>query len=110
MSSDTSFTSIYVIGPVGGPFKIGYAGDPRARLSNLQVGQAVDLIIHYEEKTETSRAKVIEKLIHRQLGHKRIRGEWFNVTLDEAIAEVRFAFITWGGEENLATLYKHKLI
>jgi hypothetical protein len=110
MSSGTSLTSIYIIGPKEGPFKIGYAGDPRSRLSNLQVGQAVELFLHYEEETETSRAKVIEKLIHRQLGHKRIRGEWFDVKLDEAVAEVRFAFITWGGEENLATLYRHKLI
>jgi hypothetical protein len=110
MSNEISTTSVYVIGPREGPLKIGYAADPRSRLSNLQVGQAVELMIHYEEETEASRAKVIEKLIHRQLGHKRIRGEWFDVSVDDAIAEVKYAFIRWDGEENLAALFKRKLI
>lgn len=110
MSSDILENSIYVIGPVQGPYKIGYAADPRSRLSNLQVGQAVELLIHYEEKVEASRAKVIEKLIHRQLGHKRIRGEWFDIPLADAIAEVKYAVIRWEGEENLSFRFKQKLL
>lgn len=110
MSNDKTFTSIYIIGPKDGPFKIGYAADPKARLSNLQVGQAVDLILHYHEETESEIAKVIEKIIHRTIGHKRIRGEWFNVSLEEAIGEVRHAFIRWEDEPNLTFRYKRKLI
>jgi len=110
MSNDTSFTSIYIIGPEGGPYKIGYAGDPKSRLSNLQVGQAVELKLLYEERTETTTAKVIEKLIHRNLATKRIRGEWFSVSLEEAIGEVRYAFIRWEDEPNLTSRYKQKLI
>jgi len=110
MSNENSLTSIYIIGPEGGPYKIGYAADPKARLVNLQVGQAVELKLFYEEQTETSTAKVIEKMIHRQLAIKRIRGEWFNVTLEEAKEEVRFAFIRWEDEPNLTYRFKRKLI
>jgi hypothetical protein len=110
MSNENSLTSIYVIGPEGGPYKIGYAQDPKARLSNLQVGQAVELKLHYEEATETATAKVIEKLIHKQIAHKRVRGEWFDVSLEEAIGEVRFAFIRWEDEPNLTFRYKRKLL
>lgn len=108
--SNNNQTSIYIIGPEGGPYKIGYAADPKARLVNLQVGQAVDIKLHYQEQTESDKAKVIEKLIHRQLAHKRVRGEWFNVTLDEAIGEVRYAFIRWEDEPALTFRFKKKLI
>lgn len=110
MSNSETLTSIYVIGPEGGPYKIGYAADPRSRLSNLQVGQATELKLFYEEQTETSKAKVIEKLIHRTMGYKRIRGEWSDVTLDEAIGEVRHAFIRWEDEPGLTFRFKKKLI
>lgn len=110
MSNEKSLTSIYVIGPKDGPFKIGYSASPSARLSSLQTGTTEFPMIHYKEECETEQAKVIEKLIHRQLAHKRIRGEWFNVTLDEAISEVKFAFIRWEGEENLPFRFKRKLL
>lgn len=103
-------TSIYVIGPKDGPFKIGYSASPSHRLSSLQTGTTEYLMLHYSEETSTEKAKVIEKMIHRTLGHKRIRGEWFSVGLEEAIAEVKFAFMTWEGEEDLALRFKHKLI
>lgn len=110
MSNENSVTSIYIIGPEGGPYKVGWSADPKTRLSNLQVGQAQEIKLHYSETTETEVAKVIEKLIHRQIGYKRVRGEWFDVTLEEAIAEVRFAFIRWEDEPNLSFRFKRKLL
>lgn len=110
MSNENSLTSIYVIGPTEGPYKIGYSGNPRSRLSSLQTGTTQSLLIHYEEEAETSKAVVIEKLIHRQLAHKKIRGEWFDVTLEDAIAEVKYAFIRWEGEENLEFRFKKRLL
>lgn len=105
-----SRTSIYVIGPKGGPYKIGFSANPTARLSSLQTGTTDYLILHYKEETDTEIAKVIEKLIHRQLAHKRIRGEWFDVSLEEAIGEVRFAFIRWEDEPALSFRFKRKLL
>lgn len=110
MSNENALTSIYVIGPEAGPFKIGYSASPTARLSSLQTGTTEYLRLHYQQECETEKAKVIEKLIHRQLAHKRIRGEWFAVTLDEAISEVQFAFIRWEGEDNLTFRFKRKLL
>ena len=105
-----SRSSIYIIGPAEGPFKIGYSGNPTHRLSTLQTGTTEFLVLHYSEETETEVAQVIEKLIHRQLGHKRIRGEWFDITLEDAKAEVRFAFIRWEDEPNLSFRFKRKLL
>ena len=110
MSNEKSLTSIYIIGPKDGPFKIGYSGNPTHRLSTLQTGTTDFLMLHYKEETETEKAIVIEKLIHRQIGYKRIRGEWFDVTLEEAKAEVRYAFIRWEDEPNLSFKFKRKLI
>lgn len=110
MSNEKSLTSIYVIGPTEGPFKIGYSANPTARLSSLQTGRTDTLVLHYSEETETDKAKVIEKLIHRTLGYKRIRGEWFDVTLEEAIGEVRHAFIRWEDEPSLTFRFKRKLL
>lgn len=110
MSNENSLTSIYVIGTDNGPLKIGYTADPKGRLSNLQVGQPTEIKLFYEEATETAKAKVIEKLIHRTLGHKRVRGEWFNVSVEEAIAEVKFAFIRWEDEPALAFRFKKRLL
>lgn len=110
MSNEKSLTSIYVIGPAEGPFKIGYSANPNARLSSLQTGRTDKLILHYSEETETDKAKVIEKLIHQTIAHKRIRGEWFDVTLDEAIGEVRHALIRWEDEPSLTFRFKRKLL
>lgn len=110
MSTDLSLTSIYIIGPEGGPYKIGYAADPKSRLSNLQVGQAVEIKLHYSEETDTEKAKVIEKIIHKTLAHKRVRGEWFNIPLDEAIGEVKYAFIRWEEEPSLSFRFKRRLL
>lgn len=93
-----------------GPFKVGYSDNPQRRLSNIQTGQAVDVFLHYSEETESGIARVIEKLIHRNLAHKRVRGEWFSVTLSEAIDEVKFAFIRYEAEDHLAFRFKRGLL
>jgi hypothetical protein len=105
-----SLAYVYIIGPNNGPYKVGWSASPHTRLHSLQTGTTEYLRLHYKEETETSKAKVIEKLIHRQLAHKRIRGEWFAVTLQEAIAEVKYAFIRWEDEPALAFRFKRRLL
>jgi hypothetical protein len=102
--------SIYIIGPDGGPYKVGWSKDPKSRLGNLQVGQAVEVKIHYQQETDVAKAKIIEKMVHRQLAHKRIRGEWFSASLEDIVDEVRYAFIRWEDEDNLILRSKLKLI
>lgn len=84
---------IYVIGAAENkpPYKIGYSADPKRRLRDLQTASPVKLklyyIAHLRKKTKKS-----EKLIHKQLGEFRIRGEWFNVDLSHVIDVVRLMY------------------
>jgi hypothetical protein len=93
-----------------GPLKIGYSASPQARLHGLQVGTTEYLHLHYREEVQADHAKIIEQLVHRQLGHKRIRGEWFDVSLQDAISEIKFAIIRWDSEPNLIFRFKRRLL
>lgn len=107
---ESNLASIYIIGPREGPYKVGYSKDPQVRLSNIQVASPVDVFLLYTQETEEDKAKTIEKLIHRQISLKRLRGEWFSIALEDLIAEVKFAFIRWEDEESLTFRFKRKLI
>ena len=80
------FAAVYVIGPEEGDcVKIGYASDPRKRLSSLQIGNWHELHIHallwvdqgpaYLEKIALSAAK--------EMGW-HIRGEWMEANPTDA--------------------------
>ena len=81
---------IYVIGPVTGPQKIGISKDVNVRLKNLQTGNPEKLYIHHMEEINPKRVRILEKKIHRDLNHLKLKGEWFNITTDEAIQFVIF--------------------
>jgi len=57
----------------GGPIKIGTARNVNARLDTLQIGSSEELtllaLIPGDEK--------VERKLHREFRHLRIRGEWF---------------------------------
>lgn len=54
-----------------GPIKIGKATNPRARLSELQVGHYKTLcLLAYSDQLD-------EAKMHRRFKHLRLRGEWF---------------------------------
>ncbi len=82
---------IYVIGPSTKPYKIGITNNPKRRLKNLQTGHPNTLFIHHLEEIPDSQVKFIEKTIHILLNNVRTKGEWFNIELKEAIAEVKYA-------------------
>jgi hypothetical protein len=78
--------AIYVIGPGNGPLKIGYAKNVQARLSSIAMA-------HWEHDIElhffcwcagTVFTRALEKRVHLRFDDKRVRGEWFDVTADEA--------------------------
>lgn len=87
---------IYVIGPAIGPQKIGLSGDVDKRLQTLQTGSPVDLLVHHREPIIAKQVKLLEKKIHRELNHKRVRGEWFDLTPEEAKEFVVFFAIRYG--------------
>lgn len=72
---------VYVIGPTGGPLKIGIADDCKSRRSILNVGNHLYLRLwHIVEATDVAEAIKIEKSLHYQYQGSHIRGEWFQLT------------------------------
>lgn len=80
---------VYVIGPLNGPFKIGYSRDVQSRLASLQIGSPVELKIHYHADAGIRGGRCVENYAHWLLRSHRRHGEWFSCLLGvacEAIA------------------------
>jgi hypothetical protein len=89
---------IYVIASGPCAVKIGYSADPKRRLRQLQTGHEEKLQLIHTEQVEPDQAPILEKLIHRANNHRRRRGEWFNLTHEEAIAELQHAIIYYSDD------------
>lgn len=77
---------VYVISAGDVRHKIGMANDPEVRLRSLRTGVPDELtLIH---SVEVSHAQRAEAKAHQILAGKRIRGEWFDCSAEEAIAAV----------------------
>lgn len=80
---------LYIIASdANGPVKLGLSTNPEKRVRQLQTGNVAPLQIYHTEEVADDRVKIAEKALHRLLGHKRIKGEWFNLTVEEALSEV----------------------
>ena len=84
-----------MIGDTASPYKIGFTKDPDKRLKTLQTGNPKKLQIHYKEMISENEVKYIEKQIHAELKRKQVSGEWFNISLDDAISEVKYAVMRY---------------
>jgi hypothetical protein len=99
---DREERTIYVIAASpDGPSKIGVANNTKKRLAQLQTGSDKLLTIFNEEIVRATHTLALERLIHTQLGHKRLKGEWFDINVEDAIAEVRFGIIRWESDDSL---------
>ena len=66
-----------------GYIKVGHTKDVDKRLETLQIGSPYTLkVIAVLPCTSNERAKDTEARIHRYFSHLRIRGEWFDSSLD----------------------------
>jgi hypothetical protein len=92
---------IYVIGTEGRYQKIGFSNDVVKRLATLQTGNPEQLAIHHYEEVPADRVRLLERHIHKELNHKRIIGEWFALTPDEAKAMLQHAVIRWLDDETI---------
>lgn len=89
---------IYVIGSDTKPYKIGFSKNPEKRLKQLQTGHPKKLKIHHLEEINSNEVLIIEKNIHKENKFKKSHGEWFDLELEEAIAEIKFALIKYSKE------------
>lgn len=95
-------TYIYVIAAdESGPVKIGYSNDPSRRLKELQTGYPKPLSLWHQQEFDQDQGKLMEQLIHKTLRLHRSHGEWFKLSVQQAIAEVEFHVIRYSDETNL---------
>jgi hypothetical protein len=81
---------VYIIESEAGVMKVGFSGDPQARLLNLLTGHPFDLQVVYTKNHEM--APLLERAAHRILAPLKIRNEWFKCSREEAIEAVEAAF------------------
>lgn len=93
-SPDTAF--IYMIGPTGGPHKIGHSMNVERRVKQLQRDAKGEIVITGKWPVGARIGLAAERYAHWLLREKHYRGEWFNVTLDEARSAVQHAIANAG--------------
>jgi predicted GIY-YIG superfamily endonuclease len=86
---------IYIIGNKENKQKIGFSKDVHKRLKSLQTGNPEKLTLHHYVKIPENRVRLIEKKIHSELSYKRLSGEWFNMSPEEAKLFLDFSVIRW---------------
>lgn len=98
---------IYVIAASEqGPVKVGISKDPHRRLRQLQTGQAEPLRLFHTEAIEEKQALLMEKAVHADNRHKKLKGEWFAMSVEDAILEVRHAMIRHADEVERKASFK----
>ena len=76
---------VYIISNDENSFvKIGVAKDVEKRLKQLQTGSWSTLSVRYKSMV-CSNAFSIEKAVHSKVSADRVRGEWYDIAVDEAI-------------------------
>lgn len=81
---------VYIIahvesGGAVGPVKVGVGGKPRARLATLQIGNPKPLCLFQTFRVPNHEiALALESAFHEVQSDKCIRGEWFNITPQQA--------------------------
>jgi hypothetical protein len=92
---------LYVIGTNERYQKIGFSANVERRLKSLQTGNPDKLQIHHVELVPKEQVRLLERKIHKDLAHYRLKGEWFNLTSQEAVDLLKFNLIRWLDDNTL---------
>jgi len=92
---------LYVIGTNERYQKIGFSANVDRRLKSLQTGNPDKLAIHHVEPVPKEQVRLLERKIHKDLAHYRLKGEWFNLTSQEAVDLLKFNLIRWLDDSTL---------
>lgn len=86
-------------------FKIGHSGAPKRRLASLKTGSPVPLAIAKTWAAPREEAVRMECETHRILQWAHVQGEWFELTLEEAVSVLDLLHRReWEAAERLAEL------
>lgn len=90
---------VYVMQSASGLVKIGVSKNVSARLKSLQAssGLAIKLITTFGP---LSKAIALERAAHALLADKREHGEWFSVTVNEAVEAISLVEPEFSGKED----------
>lgn len=83
-------TTVYVIGPEGGPFKVGITTCLDRRLDQLQRASAYPIQLLHSATFPSRLARIVEKTLHKLLSDGHSHGEWFHFdyrTFEDLLAE-----------------------
>lgn len=97
---------IYIISSEENIVKIGISKNPEKRIKSLQTGHPKQLKIQYINEIDEENKFNIEKIIHKILKHKKIKNEWFNISIDEAKMMIEYVLIRTS-EENIKTILQN---
>ena len=94
---------VYVMDAPDGAVKVGFSNDPSRRLKELRDGGSVNVLHTTRDYDNAFR---VERAAHRllDLAGRRIKGELFQATLEEAIAAIERAERIVAGSEPLPPL------
>lgn len=70
--------------------KIGMSDNPSKRMGTIECAAGFPLELAYESEPIT-RPQLTEKLIHKRLKEYRTRGEWFSISVEDAIIAIEQA-------------------
>lgn len=79
------------------PCKIGISDNPDKRVKQLQTGHPEKLEIKYKKIIEN--ARLYEKLLHKDISYIRSYGEWFDLSVQEAIEQINFTLLHYEKSE-----------
>ena len=79
------FSHIYIIGQLDDMkyVKIGYSDNPLKRLKELQTANSSELYL--QRSVYVRSARLVERALHGLLSNSRKRGEWFELTTEQAL-------------------------
>lgn len=93
VSSRAAPALVYVIKGPHDYVKVGVSADPAARMATLQTGSPVALTLAYVAAVKSGNATQIEQVAHATLSRHRQAGEWFDVSVEMAVAAISAASI-----------------
>lgn len=82
---------LYCISDCAGHCKFGYSSDPQHRLRVLQTGngQSLRLVDCIAVESDLC-VRDLERQLHSEFAHRRVRGEWFRCSESEGVAFLRW--------------------
>lgn len=80
---------LYVAGNPNGPVKVGFSTNPIGRVAALRNSSPEDVrLIKCFSVGSSNQVKAVESAVHLAMSEHRAKGEWFNLSADDAASAI----------------------